>query len=174
MRLAVPLALLSLLVLACGGKVVIDGAGAGGSVTTSTGGGGCISPSVGEACSQGDVACQPANPCCAGYEWTCTGGAWEQAGLGCACMTPPPFACGMTTCAVGDLCEVHPPGIAPPDGGVPPDVYTCSPLPGACASTPTCACLGATISSGDPCSPGFGAMCTVDADGNVTVVCLDV
>ena len=26
---------------------------------------------------------------------------------------------------------------------------------------------------GDPCSPGFGAMCTVDAEGDVTVVCLD-
>lgn len=118
MRLAFPFALLSLLALACGGNVVIDGAGAGGSVT-------------------------------------------------------PPFACGTTTCAAGDFCEAHPPGVEAPEGGVPSGAYTCSPLPVACASTPTCACLAAAISSGDPCSPSFGATCSVDAEGNVSVVCLD-
>jgi hypothetical protein len=179
MRLAFPFALLALLVAACGGNVVVDGAGAGGAMTTTTtstggsGGGDCIAPTVAEACSAGDVACQPANPCCTGYEWVCMGGSWQQSGLGCACMTPVPFACGQMTCTGSDFCMDSPPGIEGPDGGVPPDSFTCAPLPAACAATPTCACIGEAMGPGDPCSPAFGAMCTVDAEGSVTIVCVD-
>ena len=167
-----------LLVAACGANVVAvassttAGAGGGSSSGSVSGtGGGCISPTVGEACSSGDVACQPPNPCCTGYEWACQSGAWQKLGLGCSCQTSPPFACGTTTCSAGFYCEVHPPGIAPPDGGTPADAYTCAAVPASCASTPTCACIDAAPSQPDSC--GVGATCTEDASGNVTVVCVD-
>jgi hypothetical protein len=174
--LAAPLA-------ACGGNVVVDaaatttttGTGAGGATTSSstTGvGGGCISPTVGEACSSTDVACQPANPCCTGYEWTCMAGTWQQEGLGCACQTTPPFACGTTTCSAGFFCQDQPPGIAPPlDSGVPADTYQCLPLPASCGSTPSCSCLQTAPPQGS-CA-GVGSMCSEDASGNITIVCLD-
>lgn len=75
--------------------------------------GGCITPTVGQPCTQGQTACQPPDPCCAGYEWVCdsTGGTWQQAGLGCACqlMMPDagPFACGNKTCLDGYYCEAQ-------------------------------------------------------------------
>jgi hypothetical protein len=173
--------LLSVHLAACGGNAVVGahssttGAAGATSNTTATGaGGGCITPTVGEACSSGEVACQPADPCCTGYEWACPAGTWQQEGLGCSCKMPTPFACGTTTCSAGFFCEQHPPGIAPPpDAGVPVGSYTCSPLPASCASSPTCACLGAALGDGDPCSPSFGAMCEVDGAGNVTIVCID-
>jgi hypothetical protein len=165
---------------ACTSNIADDGCGGpmgGGAPDGGAGGhptdGGCISPTEGEACSSGEVACQPPDPCCTGYEWFCMAGTWQKAGLGCACTVSPPFACGTTTCSAGFYCEDHPPGIAEPDGGVPSDAYTCSPLPAACAATPTCACIEATLSQGDSCSTSFGAMCTEDASGNITIVCLD-
>jgi hypothetical protein len=191
------LMLLPAVVVACGGNAVVDangattGAGGAGASTSTAGagngtggggnttggggsigtGGGCVSPTVGESCSPGEAACQPPNPCCAGYEWGCVAGAWQQEGLECACTTAP-FACGTTTCSEGFYCEVQPPGIALPDSGVAAG-YSCLPLPAACAASPSCACLGAALGDGEPCSPSFGAMCTVDAAGNVTVTCID-
>jgi hypothetical protein len=135
MRLAFPAAFLSLVVLACGGKVVLDAAGAGGSTSTAKAGGG-------------------------------------GAG-GCACTGPAPVVCGQRTCTTGEYCQVSPPGIEPPDGGAPGAGYACEALPADCVATPTCACLGEAIGAGEPCSPAFGAMCRVDAEGGITVVCVD-
>lgn len=142
--------------------------------------GGCISPTVGQPCSTGQTACQPHDPCCAGYEWTCdsTSGTWQQAGLGCACQVMPeagPFACGNKTCLDGYYCEAQPPGIVAADGGTIPTAYTCVPVPAACASTPTCGCIESTLSSFDTCSTQTpGVTCTMDTSGHVTVHCIGV
>jgi hypothetical protein len=147
------------------------------------GDGGCITPVVGEACTSGEVACQPSDPCCAGYEWTCSSssGTWQQAGLGCACQVDAgphdagPFACGSTTCAGDAYCEDHPPGIVGPDGSTLPDAFTCSSLPSSCASNPTCACIEATLPAQDVCSTKTpGVTCSDDGAGHVILHCLGV
>jgi hypothetical protein len=145
--------------------------------------GGCITPTVGQACTTSELACQPHDPCCAGYEWTCdvSTGTWQQVGLGCACAVEAglpeagPFTCGTATCPGADFCEDHPPGIRNPDGSVPPDSYECNPIPSSCSATPTCACIEATLSSSDPCStqPSVNATCTDDA-GHVIIHCIGV
>jgi hypothetical protein len=85
------------------------------------------------------------------------------------------FACGDTTCAAGDYCADHPPGIPSLDGGRIPDAYVCMPVPPSCASSPTCGCIESTIPAYDPCSPGnVGGNCTADGAGNVTIYCLGV
>jgi hypothetical protein len=83
-----------------------------------------------------------------------------------------PLACGTTTCSVGYFCEDTPPGVSLPDGGRPPDSYACSAVPSSCASTPTCAYIDGALPLGDSCSTSFGGMCTADAAGNVTFVCV--
>jgi hypothetical protein len=87
-----------------------------------------------------------------------------------------PFACGNTTCAAGQYCTDHPPGIAPADGGTFPDAYMCEPIPASCASSPTCGCIESTIPKGDPCSTSNapGVTCTDDSAGHVTIHCLGV
>jgi hypothetical protein len=127
------------------------------------------------------MACQPADPCCAGYEWVCSTGTWQQSGLGCACQVEAgavdagPFTCGTSTCAGGDYCQDHPPGIVPADGGSFPDAYECLPVPAACAATPTCACIESTLPSGDACSTHTpGVTCTDDGAGHVVLHCLGV
>src|ERR1700679_2678766 len=77
---------------ACTSNIADDGCGGpmgGGAPDGGAGGhptdGGCISPTEGEACSSGEVACQPPDPCCTGDEWFCMAGTWQKAGLGCAC-----------------------------------------------------------------------------------------
>jgi hypothetical protein len=157
--------------------------------------GGCISPFIGEACAPGQMACQPHDPCCAGYEWVCDGttNTWQQAGLGCACQIPTDggadadsavpteagridagsFLCGTMTCTSSQFCEDIPPGTPTPDGGPPPDAFVCMAIPNQCASTPTCGCIEASIQPGTECSnvPG-GATCMADGAGHVTIHCL--
>jgi hypothetical protein len=166
-------------VAGCGSTVVAsENGGAGGSATTSSSGGtggGCITPTVGQACGASDLACQPADPCCTGYEWVCTEGEWQKEGLGCACQAMMPFPCGTTTCQGGQICEDQPPGVAVPDGGTPPDSYTCVPVPSACAASPSCACIGDALPSSDPCSPKTPLVtCTEDGAGHVTLHCLGI
>lgn len=85
-----------------------------------------------------------------------------------------PFTCGTSTCPGGDYCEDHPPGVRTPDGSVPPDGYLCDPIPSSCAATPTCACIQATLSPGDPCSKTAGVTCTDDGAGHVIIHCIGV
>jgi len=142
----------------------IDGGG-----DSSTGGdGGCISPTEGASCSPNDVACQPADICCTGYSWMCQNAVWAKAGVGCACFVGGPFACGPSaTCnSKSQFCVDQAPGIALPDGGTPPDSFSCSSLPAECTSYPTCAC----VSQHDPC-PTSLASCD-DSNGEVTVHCM--
>lgn len=145
-----------------------------------TGDGGCIDPTEGAACTSKQVACQPSDPCCAGYVWSCTGSpeTWQKLGLGCTCQIDAgvdagPFACGSATCAGGQFCEVQPPGIAAPDGGTLPTGYDCVPVPPACAASPTCGCIESTLSPSDTCSTATpGVSCTADGEGHVIIDCI--
>ena len=149
----------------------------------------CLAPTVGAACAAGEVACQPTDPCCAGYLWACgpSTHVWEKAGLGCACINPVdsgadadaakgedagPFACGPRTCSSGAYCTDTTPGVRLADGGAPPDSFACSPVPASCATTPTCACIGASFPAGDVCSTrNPGVTCAEDGGGHVTLHC---
>ncbi|MGH7295315.1 MAG: hypothetical protein ACRELB_10290 [Polyangiaceae bacterium] len=167
---------------AAGVDATSDASDAGDAAVDSTGDGGCISPTVGESCASGQTACQPQDPCCAGYVWVCTAtggaaGTWQQEGLGCACNVGTgdggPFACGSHTCTGQQFCEVQPPGIAFADGGTPPTAYTCTTVPPACAASPTCACIESTIPPQDVCSTQTpGVSCNDDGAGHVTIDCL--
>ena len=150
----------------------------------------CVVATVGAACSAASAACQPADPCCAGYLWTCDPSThvWEKAGLGCACVGPGdaggsdadasraedagPFACGGLTCPGDAYCTDTPPGINFADGGRPPDYFACTKIPASCAATPTCACIEASLPSGDACSTRSPAVTCVDQGaGRVTLHC---
>jgi hypothetical protein len=61
-----------------------------------------------------------------------------------------PLTCGNLTCRAGEYCRVTTGGPVTPDGGVNTS-YACTPLPDACAATPTCACLA---------SQSVGCRCT--------------
>jgi hypothetical protein len=129
---------------------------------------------VGEACSASSPpACQPSDPCCVGYEWSCdtSTGTWEQLGLGCACPAPPsPTPCGPNECAPGNYCLVIGPDY--PDGGAS-GGYKCLPVPGPCADVPNCTCVEAMASQSDPsCSPdGGGTSCTDLGNGSIRLGC---
>jgi hypothetical protein len=154
-----------LFVVACGGTSVVP---IDGSTDGNVGDGGCIEPTVGASCGTGDKACQPlGDPCCVGYAWICQNGAWDKAGLGCACHVGA-FSCGASaTCSSNSqMCVDQAPGIAFPDGSVPPDSFTCDALPAACVSDPTCACVTAQ----HPC-PTQVASCDITGSG-VTVHCM--
>ena len=146
----------------------------GNSTTPIDGGsdGGCITPTEGQSCSTSDVACQPPGDiCCVGYAWMCSNGTWTKAGVGCACQVEAglsDFACGPSAMcsAQAQTCIDQAPGIAYPDGGVPPDSYSCTALPSACANDRTCAC----VTAHDPC-PTAVASCD-DTGGAVTVHCM--
>lgn len=70
------------------------------------------------------------------------------------------FACGSQSCdSRTQYCDALMPGIALPDGGAPPILYSCRPIPAACTTTPSCACITSTLST---------ATCT-EAKGRVTV-----
>jgi hypothetical protein len=162
-----------------GGDAGHDASGDASGDTGAGGDGGCILPTEGTSCATGENACQPSDPCCAGYEWACVGTppTWQKEGLGCACqaggLDAGPFACGTTTCSAGSFCEVQPPGIAGPDGSTLPSSYSCVPLPATCAAAPTCGCIESTLSSADPCSTqNPGVTCASDTSGDVTVYCL--
>lgn len=100
----------------------------------------------------------------------CYGGGYQWGGT---CYAPPPaptaaeFACEDFTdhrhvmnCAEGSVCVVQwPPG----DGCY---GHSCAPLAGACAATPTCACLEQHYMD---TSPEYGIQCAEDADGNITL-----
>ncbi len=134
--------------------------------------GGCIQPVEGASCSSNDVACQPpGNICCVGYSWMCQNGSWFKAGVGCACQVTVdagPFACGpsLTCDGTQKICIDQAPGIAYADGGTPPDSFSCNPIPSACLSTPTCACVVAQ----KPC-PTQVSSCD-DTSGGVKVYCM--
>ena len=154
------------LVAGCSGTPAspLDGGGDG-----ATGDGGCIAPTEGASCSPNDVACQPpGDVCCVGYAWMCQNGVWVKAGVGCACYVGGPFACGpSTTCnSKQQYCVDQAPGIALPDGGTPPDSYSCGSMPADCASYPTCAC----VTAHNPC-PTQVSSCT-ENNGEVTVHCM--
>jgi hypothetical protein len=59
-----------------------------------------------------------------------------------------PQSCGSQTCAASQYCNEFQGGPAPPPDSGPSGGFTCAPLPAACVSNPTCACLkanGATV-----------------------------
>jgi hypothetical protein len=161
-----------------GWELVAPAACSGGD--SGTGDGGCIDPTEGAACTSQQAACQPSDPCCAGYVWGCTGtpATWQKLGLGCTCpieagVDAGPFACGSVTCSGGQFCEVQPPGIASADGGTPPTGYTCVFVPPACAASPTCSCIESTLSPSDTCSTHIpGVSCMADGEGHVTIDCI--
>jgi hypothetical protein len=142
--------------------------------------GGCIDATEGAACTSQQAACQPSDPCCAGYVWSCAGtpAKWQKLGLGCSCpieagVDPGPFGCGAVTCSGGQFCEVQPPGTASADGGTPPTGYTCVSVPPACAASPTCSCIESTLSPSDTCSTHTpDVSCAADGEGHVTIDCI--
>jgi hypothetical protein len=163
--------------------------GAGGHDTGAEAGG-CPDPSTigyGTPCTQAGLVCAANNVFCeagGGGRLQCDGTRFGEA-PGCAeggadTFTNPvdagSFTCGNTTCAPGEYCTDHPPGIAPGDGGTFPDAYMCEPTPASCASSPTCGCIESTIPQGDPCSTSNapGVTCTADPAGHVTIHCLGV
>ena len=67
------------------------------------------------------------------------------------------FACGDKTCdSRAQICETYSPGIALADGGPPATSYTCSSLPAACTTNPTCPCVTAGKSSIASCDESKG------------------
>ncbi|HMF43827.1 MAG TPA: hypothetical protein VKQ32_24300, partial [Polyangia bacterium] len=75
--------------------------------------------------------------------------------------TPPQgmFACGPRFCMHGtQYCEAM---LGPLPGN--PGAYACHPLPAACGTTPTCACLQGTAQCGN---------CTMSAGGDLSTACL--
>lgn len=171
---AVPLVLASFLAVACGGATNADlgedhdGGADAASADGASDDAACVQPVEGQACSPTTPACaRDGNACCIGYIWQCDGSThkWVKLGLGCACPPPAPdaggdalvtndggpWACGTSTCGATQYCEDHPPGIRLPDGGVPPDAYTCAALPSACRANPTCACVKAAVGNGSGC-----------------------
>jgi hypothetical protein len=150
MRIQAWTTLLAVCGVACGGSnstlelpPILDG----GSDAAVQNNGDCIVVTEGEACAPSDLACQPASPCCAGYEWACNSitRTWQQAGLSCPCADPPhgsgPTACEAMTCPAGDYCLVQPPGINNPDGGPLPTSYSCQPPPSSCGGLSSCTCI---------------------------------
>jgi hypothetical protein len=53
--------------------------------------GGCTEPTAGATCMAAQTPCQPADPCCAGFEWFCNANThvWQKLRRGC----PPPPNC---------------------------------------------------------------------------------
>jgi hypothetical protein len=175
MRVLLPLglSLLSLLAACTGTTVAGTGGGSTGGSTSGGDGGACIDPTVGQACTSAEVACEPSDPCCTtGYVWSCdtTTGTWQQEGLGCACPAAPmPFSCGTTECVPGQYCEAYTPGTAPPDGGGP--TYTCLTIPSQCTASPTCGCIQSAIEGAHPeCSSTQGTCVDQGAFG-ITLDC---
>jgi hypothetical protein len=156
-------------IVACGGTTASTGGGGAPDGSTTDDGGPCITPTEGAACTADQTACSlGGDRCCVGF-WTCTTSArtWHHEYLGCACQVSTdagggdaskdaadagPLVCGNLTCRAGEYCYVQSGGAVPPEGGVNTS-YECKPLPGACASTPTCACL-TTAGVGCRCTDG--------------------
>jgi len=148
-------------------------AGCGGSdPALMRGDGGCFYPREGASCSSGDVSCIQGNPCCEG-KWQCTNGKWTLLQFGCACggfdaaptdsgYDAGPFTCGGSSCTAAQYCVDQQPGI--PDAS---DSFSCTNIPAACASTPTCACVKAN----GACAQTAVASCT-EMSGHVTVKCM--
>ena len=128
--------------------------------------GGCLVVTQGEACAPGETACQPASPCCAGYEWACSANrTWQKVALACPCDEPPSgsgaAACGNVTCPVEDYCLVQPPGIDNPDGAPYPTSYSCQPPPASCGAMSSCVCIDVQVAcDGAPgsCSAASGVV----------------
>lgn len=178
------LALLALLVplgAACSGSTAsIDGSPDGSTSdaaatdgSTSGGDGGCLKqdPLEGTPCTPGQSVCDTGvDLCCRGYAWLCnpTKHTWEKAGLGCACLPDAGqhdagyFACGEKTCAPNEYCTTASGGVPLPDAGNN-TTYTCSPIPPACAASPTCTCLE---------SNGAGCGNCTESNGHLEVTCL--
>jgi hypothetical protein len=158
-RLLAPVAALAAACQAPLGTSTGTGGGAGGRDS-----GACVMPSLGGPCAPTDQPCQPPDPCCAGYQWTCNAGSqtWEQVALGCACQTAP-FPCGGTMCTAGEYCEI----LSGHDGG-PPPVYTCHPYPESCGPADSCSCVenSVLVSTGVPCFS-----CNTDSAGHMTIHC---
>ncbi len=141
--------------------------------TLQRGDGGCFYPQKGASCSMGDVSCIQGSPCCEG-EWVCQSGKWNLLQAGCACggldAAPPadsgydagPFSCGGASCTASQYCVDQAPGIADAS-----DSLTCTNLPPACASTPTCACVKAN----GACQQTAVSSCD-EMSGHVTVHCM--
>jgi hypothetical protein len=145
-RSFLPGLILGTALVACGGKVVIDGAG-GGTTTTGTGGaGGCAGDSFG--CAQfcgSDFF--PANAECVNGTWQCPAGTVDPKTCGNACGGPPAGACDV--CDQGQwFCK--------------PDVNCLSACPAiACGS-----CNGVGVASPEcdcECAPNGTLVCTKTA-----------
>jgi len=143
-----------------GGRWVCGGADAGarpdagrdaGSVTVDAGSG-CPDPGTGDGtpCAVEGTICGGGctDMCSACSFLECTMSVWTRTEV----LPPPCFTCeGGRSCVSGaEYCR-----IVRAAGGA---TSTCEGLPAACGATPSCACL-----------PSSGDVCTVDADGNVTV-----
>jgi hypothetical protein len=185
------------IVIACGGSTSssAEDAGAGDAPLAPDTGSAC--PSIwswideGQPCSQEGLECSIEGEC-GGLGCTCTQGGFHCIPV-CARFSPPalccsydagrdvapphdagPFSCGPTlTCSSAEFCTDQPPGIVAPDGGPIADYYACTPIPAACATTPTCACIQPTLPSN--CQSTLPpASCVEDGAGHITVHCLGV
>jgi hypothetical protein len=129
----------------------------GGSPSCASNGGQCVFPAPG-ACPSGTF--DDTLSCGSPSNMSCCLPAHDGGG---------PFVCGTLNCTGGTFCLDQAPGILPPDGGAGGDTYTCSPVPAACASAPTCSCIVPQL--GSNC---VAPACTADAAGSVTVRCQGV
>jgi hypothetical protein len=144
--------------------------------TLMRGDGGCFYPKKDAACSTGDVSCIQGNICCEG-QWKCQNGKWNLLQAACACggadaaptdsgydagYDAGPFACGGMMCTPSQYCVDQAPGIADAS-----DSFTCTNIPAACATTPTCACVKAN----GACIQTAVSSCD-EVSGHVTVHCM--
>jgi hypothetical protein len=148
----------------------------GSAESTAVGEGGCLmqEPEVDASCTGNESVCEQGDPCCIGYEWTCTGGHWSKLGLGCSCQVDAgsdaadeagpadagPFMCGTHTCdPQRQYCEYAYSNV-PTDAG---PSMGCASFDAGCA-TASCACIGASVSATSPGSCG----CYQSSSGAVT------
>jgi len=146
--------------LGCGGKAVIDGAGATSSAgTTHTDGGStgecpAIAPHDGEACSSAGLTCLLSALCCEPTA-TCSGGTWHVPPP--TCPQPPCYACYSVDdrCSTDALCVVDFPG-----GD---DTYHCAENP--CGDQPVdCTCAASLCPTGCLESTDFTVVCNPSYD----------
>jgi hypothetical protein len=79
-------------VVACGGRTEqLTASSLDATAAPDAADGACVPAVEGQACSDGEQPCQPADPCCVGYDWFCNAEThqWAQLRRGC----PPPPNC---------------------------------------------------------------------------------
>lgn len=121
----------------------------------------------GDSCVPVAIACYNTCPCSgsgSGGGGSTGGGSAVSTGGSVSHGTP--FACGSSTCSVGDsYCYQFYPGVGAASSG--PD---CRQLPPACANATDCSCVCSNVAPSGQCSPSSGCSCT-SPSGEIRVTC---